>query len=123
MANYTSDYTGQAIDRAIGKAHSLCYGTVNSSMEASVPGYEIAATDAERVIGVPLSLKFTSNVAANAKLTVNGVQKDIYFNGAAIKDGIILANSTVSLVYDGTRFVLVSGGPTARVNGTQLILG
>lgn len=122
MANYTSQYTGQTIDRALGKANSLCYAEVGSSMSVTVTGYEIAV-DAARVVGVPLSLKFTTEVAASAKLTVNGVQKSIYFNGAAIAANTILAGSTVSLVYDGTNFVLVSGGPTARVNGTKLILG
>lgn len=120
MATFTAKYTGEAINNAVGKASCLVYAECTNGT-VSAAGYEFQP-------GVPVSIKFTYNVPANATLNINGKgAKSIYFNGAAIGNGIILANSTVSLVYTGAdkgdRFELVSGGPTARVDSTTLILG
>lgn len=131
MATYTSTYTGEVINNGIGKTVAMACGTCATAADtaakaASVVGFPNNSTDLEtKGIGVPVTIKFTNNVNANATLNINSSgAHSIIYKGAALINGIIKAGYTVTFIYDGTNYQLVAGGGIeAEVTGTTLVLG
>ena len=63
------------------------------------------------VTNVRVTIKFTnSNTATNATLNINSTgAKAIYYHGTNVPNNIIVANSTINLVYNGTQYEIVGG--------------
>lgn len=64
------------------------------------------------VTGATVSVLFTiTNTAANPKLNVSGTgAKPIHYSNAAISAGYLAANRIITFIYDGTNYVVSSGG-------------
>jgi hypothetical protein len=82
---------------------------VNSSGANSSGTYAITASNFSLSTGGVISIRFTENCPASAKLNVNSKgSKDIYFRGAAINSLAIKSGDIATFQYDGTRFQLLS---------------
>lgn len=107
-------------------AHNLS-DTAHSDIRASIastsdPTYGICGTDAATAAkvgtlsgfalktGAIIGLKFTyANTASSPTLNVNSTgAKPIYYNGAEITSGMIVANMTAEFMYNGTQWVLMN---------------
>ena len=89
--------------------------------EANIANYVTCSSDATAVTkavtltgfvlatGASLKVKFTNgNTATDATLQINtNTAKAIYYQGAAVTSGLIVANATIELVYNGTQFDIV----------------
>lgn len=100
------------------------YGTC-STAEATA-AKTVSLSNYALAIGGIVSVKFTNAVPANATLNINGKgAKAIYYDGAAIKAGIIKAGDLASFIYDGTRYQLIAidkakGGQTFYSSLTEI---
>lgn len=78
---------------------------------ASLSGFKLGT-------GARVTVKFTYGcTAANPTLNINSTgAKAIYYKGAAVPAGYVLANSYVELIYDGTQYNVVSDLAQAQIN-------
>ena len=105
----SNDTTNRTI--TVNATDSSFYGTsstaaTTSSKTSTINGYVLKT-------GGLVSIKFTEQVNASATLNINNGTsdtgaKDIYYNEAAITDGIIKAGDVATFIYDGTYYQLVS---------------
>ena len=121
MPNYISGHTGTQIDAAVDKANCLGYAVCSTAADTAAKTVTIDGFNLST--GVPIAIKFQYNVPAGATLAINSTgAKAIYHNNAAIKAGVIKANNVVTLIYDGTHYVLSANSGNATVTGTTLYL-
>lgn len=119
--NYVSKYTGEHIEAAVAKTDCLAYAVCSTA--AATAAKTVTISGFELSVGVPIAIKFQYDVPAGATLAINNTgAKAIYHNNAAIKAGVIKANNVVTLVYDGTHYVLSANSGNATVSGTILYL-
>lgn len=76
------------------------------------------------VTNVRVTIKFTNaNTATNATLNINSTgTKPIYYHGTNVPNNIIVANSTINLVYNGTQYEIVgdfSASSSSLVTGVK----
>ena len=71
--------------------------------------YEVAIDDFILKLGGIIVVKFDNDVPAEATLNVSETgAKPIYCFGAAVTTGFIKANDTVTFIYDGTNYQVIS---------------
>ena len=76
---------------------------------ASTAAKVVALSNYALATGGIVSVKFTNAVPANATLNINSKgAKSIYYNGSAIKAGIINAGDTATFIYDGTQYHVIA---------------
>lgn len=101
--------TGRAIDGVTftGTA-AIRHNTTCDTAEATVA--KVAAlSNFTLVTGSRVTVLFTYALPANATLNVNGTgAKPIWFNGAAITAGVIPAGASVTFIYDGTNYLVIT---------------
>lgn len=72
-------------------------------------GYEVAIDDFILKLGGIIVVKFDNDVPAEATLNISETgAKPIYCFGAAVTTGFIKANDTVTFIYDGTNYQVIS---------------
>lgn len=79
---------------ALGHGYTTCStAAATKAKTASLSSYALTT-------GGTIAVKFSNNVPASATLNINSKgAKNIYYNGAAIKDGVIKAGDTATFVY------------------------
>ena len=103
--NTNTTYT----NASLGQGYSTCSTAASTTAkEAILSGYSLTT-------GGIVTIKFTNEVPANATLKIKtsstsslGTAKPIYYQGAAITDGVIKAGDTATFMYDGTQYQLIS---------------
>ena len=90
-----------------GTANRVNYGTCSTA--AATAAKTVACTGFALVTGAEITVKFTvTNTAASPTLNVNSTgAKAIYYRGAAITAGFLVANRTYTFRYNGTQYELV----------------
>ena len=108
-ATATTLKTARAIDGVNfdGSAAITHYGSC--ATEADVAAKEVACTGFKLATGSRIIVKFTAtNTAASPTLSVNSTTaKAIYYRGAAITAGYLVAKHMYEFVYDGSHYELV----------------
>lgn len=99
IADQNSTYT----NTSLGFGYGVCDTAETTLAKAlSITSYSLVA-------GSFVSVKFTYAVPANSTLNIRTRgAKAIYYNGAAITDGVINAGDVVTFLYDGSHYVLIS---------------
>ena len=89
---------------------SLGFGYITTSQTSTATAVKGTTTTGwELVKGAIITVKFTLDVGASATLDINGKgAKAIYYQGAAITAGVIKNGYLAILVYNGSRFELIS---------------
>ena len=87
----------------LGFGYGTCStATSTAAKTSSITGYSLAT-------GGLVAIKFSNAVNANATLNISSKgAKPIYYKGQAVTAGIINANSTALMMYDGTNYNIVS---------------
>lgn len=108
-ASATKLATARAIDGVNfnGTADITHYGSCSTA--AGTAAKAVAVTGFKLVTGAQVTVKFTvTNTASNPTLNVNSTgAKAIYYRGAAIAKGYLVANHTYDFRYNGTQYELV----------------
>lgn len=100
------------------------FSTCNTS--AATVEKVVSVNNFSLVTGATVSVLFTiTNTAANPTLNVSGTgAKPIYYSNAAISAGYLAANRIITFIYDGTNYVVSSGGQligsVTNVNQTEI---
>lgn len=93
------------------------YGTC-STAEATVAKAVTLASYA-LVKGGIVSVSFDNNVCANATMDINAKgAKPVYYRGAPITDGVVLAGDVATFIYDGTNYVFVTSDRASQKGET-----
>lgn len=96
---------------AIGDDATVGFGKGTCSTAAATAAKEAELTGYVLVKNGYVTVTFTYAVPANATLNINSQgAKPIFYDGAAIKAGVIKAGYTVTFCYDGTAYVVTSLG-------------
>ena len=98
------------------------YGTCSTA--SATVAKTVTLSGFELVTNVRVTIKFTnSNTATNATLNINSTgDKAIYYHGTNVPNNIIVANSTINLVYNGTQYEIVgdfSASSSSIVTGVK----
>lgn len=102
VLNYYDSNTTYS-NASLGQGYGTC-ATAEATAAKTVSLSSYALTT-----GGYVAVKFTYAVPASATLNVNGKgAKPIYYRGAAIPVGIILAGDVATFVYNGSQYILVS---------------
>ena len=98
-----SAYTSSASNPALGHGYGVC------DTDESTVAKAVTISSYTLVVGGIVAIKFTYGVPANATLNIRtrGAKK-IFYKGSAITDGVIKAGDTVTLIYDGTQYHVIS---------------
>lgn len=98
----------------MGNGIGTCSTSSGSALAVTLSGYRLVKNGF-------VAVTFANDVPANATLNINSRgAKPIIYKGTAIEAGIIKAGDTALLAYDGTNYVLVSGGGES-VTGTIIV--
>ena len=83
--------------------------TTGQTTAAATAAKAVALSDYALTVGGVVAVKFTYDVPASSTLNVNSKgAKAIYHRGAAITANIIKAGDTVTFIYDGTNYHLLT---------------
>ena len=93
------------------------YGTCSTA--SATVAKTVTLSGFELVTNVRVTIKFTNaNTATNATLNINSTgAKPIYYHGTNVPNNIIVANSTINLVYNGTQYEIVGDFSASTVTG------
>ena len=99
---------------------SVWYGTCSTA--SATVAKTVSITDFSLTTNVCVTIKFTnSNTATNATLNINSTgAKAIYYHGTNVPNNIIVANSTINLVYNGTQYEIVGD---FSASGSSMVTG
>lgn len=94
------------------------YGTCSTA--AATVAKTVSMSSYSLKTGGIVAIKFTNAVPASATLSINSqTAKPIWYNGAVLKDGVIHAGDTATLIYDGTNYILLAiDSPEQLFTGT-----
>lgn len=88
----------------LGKGYASSTAGTSPAFTAAISNYTLSAGN-----GGLIAIKFSADVPANATLNVQSTgAKNIYWKNAAITAGVIKSGDTAMLMYDGTRYQLLS---------------
>lgn len=97
----------------IGSGDMNYYGECTTASGTSAKTVSISGFKLE--IGAIVAIKFANPVNSGATLNISGTgAKEIYYRGYALQSKIINALDTVTLIYDGTNFKILSIDGTWR---------
>ena len=96
------------------------YGTCSTA--SATVAKTVTLSGFELVTNVRVTIKFTnSNTATNATLNINSTgAKAIYYHGTNVPNNIIVANSIINLVYNGTQYEIVGD---FSASGSSMVTG
>ena len=96
------------------------YGTCSTA--SATVAKTVTLSGFELVTNVRVTIKFTnSNTATNATLNINSTgAKPIYYHGTNVPNNIIVANSTINIVYNGTQYEIVGD---FSASGSSMVTG
>ena len=96
------------------------YGTCSTA--SATVAKTVTLSGFELVTNVRVTIKFTNaNTATNATLNINSTgAKAIYYHGTNVPSNIIVANSTINLVYNGTQYEIVGN---FSASGSSMVTG
>lgn len=102
IMNYSYGQNTTYSNASLGTGYGTCTTAAATAAKAvTLASYTLAT-------GGYVTVKFTYAVPANATLNVNSKgAKPIFYDNAAIKDGIIQAGDQVTFVYNGTNYYVV----------------
>lgn len=104
---------GSSSPEDLGIGYGVCNSAyVSSTKQVTMAGYNL-------VKGGMVAVRFTNAVNASATMNINSKgDKPILYRGVPIVSGIIKAGDTVTFIYDGTYYHLISSDNPwkARVN-------
>ena len=93
------------------------YGTC--ATEAATVAKFVTLANYALVTGGICAVKFTNSVPNSATLNINGKgAKPIYYHNAAIVDDVIASGDTVTFIYDGAKYHVLSIDKMAKVTQT-----
>lgn len=100
---YYKDTNSTYNNAGLGQGYGTCAtAEATAAKVVTLSGYALAT-------GGIVAVKFTYAVPASATLNINSKgAKNIFYKGAAITAGIIKAGDTVTFIYDGTQYHVIS---------------
>lgn len=100
---YYKDTNSTYNNAGLGQGYGTCAtAEATAAKAAALSGYALT-------LGGIVAIKFTYAVPASATLNINSKgAKNIFYKGAAITANIIKAGDTVTFIYDGTQYHVIS---------------
>jgi hypothetical protein len=97
------------------------YGTCSTA--SATVAKTVSITDFVLTTNVRVTIKFTNaNTATNATLNINSTgAKEIYYHGTNVPNNIMVANTTLNLVYNGTQYEII--GDLDTTGSSSLVTG
>lgn len=97
-----SNDTFEIFSTANNNYYGVCNTAANQSKKlVSISNFIIS-------IGCVVIIKFVNDVQNAATLEINGIEGTIFYSNVAIKSNVIKANDTITFIYDGENYNVVS---------------